>query len=322
MHWLRLQGRPDVRPSVTRMVVATISKVGDNPALAKEVDAMIDYVQHMFVMRNVTAQRKKWDDDRQSKVNAAIANAMKTWDDEHYPSLLEATWGWHPFYLSFVANPLCSSFRPAYPLCHSVAEAVNVQFMVLEQSHIQRVYPVPWSVLFLRCLLKYHSLTPPLISHPFSGGTVSNVTKWLQLAEEEDGEGWRAWHLARRYLKEEGFLVFAGAREVDSRQQWHAEVDAAWLDLKNPTPDWWADLQLWCQSIQFRALQDMAFHDKQSWMKAWIIGDKPATLVRPFACYDRWLQHREDIDIGYVLSNPGNEPGLVTCDLNLPKLPI
>jgi hypothetical protein len=175
---------------VTQMVVATINKVGDDPALAKEVDAMIDYVQHMFVMRNVTAQRKKWDDDRQSKVNVAIANAMKTWDDEHYPSLLEATWGWHPFYLSFVANPLCSSFRPAYPLYHSVVEGINVQFMVLEQSHIQRVYPVPWSVLFLRCLLKYHSLMPPsyrtlLVVEP--SATLQNGCSWLKKKTEMDG---------------------------------------------------------------------------------------------------------------------------------------
>ena len=226
---------------------------------------------------------------------------MKQWDDEHYPSLLEATWGWHPFYLSFVANPLCSSFRPAYPLYHSVVKGMNVHSELLEQSHVQRVHPLPWSVLFLHCFLKYHSLLPPIISHPLSGATLGNVTTWLKLAEEDAEDGWRAWHLGTKYLKEEGFLVFAGARQVESKQQWVAELDAAWLDLKHPMSDWWAELHFWRQSTQFRAVQDMAFHDKQAWLNAWVIRDHPAAHVRPLACYDRWLQHREDLDIGYIL---------------------
>ena len=301
-----LQARSDVKPSMTESVVATMSKVGDEPALAAEVDALQNYIQHMVLTRNLTKQRAQWDEERQSKVNAAIAAAMKHWDDEHYPSLLEATWGWHPFYLSFVANPICSSFRPAFPLNHSVIEGINVQFELLAQSHVHRVLPVPWSVLFLRCFLKYHSILDPIISHPFSGGTLGNVTTWLKLAEEDAGEGRRAWHLGTRYLKEEGFLVFAGAREVESKQQWIAELDAAWLDLKNPTRDWWEELHFWRQTIQFRALQDMAFHDKQAWLNAWVIRDQPASPPKSISCYDRWLQHREDLDIGYVLASPGN----------------
>ena len=301
-----LQARPDVKPSMTESVVATMSKVGDDVALAAEVDALQNYIQHMVHTRNVTKERKQWDEERQSKVNAAIATAMKQWDDEHYPSLLEATWGWHPFYLSFVANPICSSFRPAFPLYHSVVEAINVQSDLLEQSHVQRVLPVPWSALFLCCFLQYHSLLAPVILHPFSGGTRGNVTTWLKLAEEDGGEGRRAWHLGTRYLKEEGFLMFASARQVESRQQWHAELDAAWLDLKNPTRDWWAELHFWRQSIQFRALQDMAFHDKPTWLHAWTLRDQPASPAKAIACFDRWLQHREDLDIGYVLASPGN----------------
>ena len=29
----------------------------------------------------------------------------------------------------------------------------------------------------------------------------------------------------------------------------------------------------------------------------------PLPLHPPFACYEHWLQHREDLDIGYVLAN-------------------
>ena len=300
-----LQARSDSNLSVTETVVATMKKVDDEPALQVEVDALVNYIQHMVYMRNVMKQRLQWDEDRQAKVNAAIATTMKQWDDEHYPSLLEETWGWHPFYLSIVTNPICSSCRPSYPLNHSVVEGVNVQIQLLEDCHVQRVHPVPWSVLFLRCFLRYHTLMPPLISHPFSGGTPGNVTTWLKLAEEESGDGWRAWHLGKRYLKEEGFLVFAGARQVESKQQWLSELDDAWLDLKNPTPEWWEELHFWRQSTQVRAAQDMAFHDKQSWLNAWVLRDRPATLPKSLACYDLWLQHREDLDIGYVLASPG-----------------
>jgi hypothetical protein len=194
-----------------------MSKVGDESGIAYEIAALLSYIEHTFVMRNVMKQRKQWDDDRQAKVSAAIATAMTQWDDEHYPRLLQATWGWHPFYPSFVANPLCTSFRPAYPLCHSVVEGLHVHSQLLQQSHVERVYPVPWSVLLLRCFLKYYSPLAPLISHPFSGGSAGNVTRWLKLAEEDERDGWRAWHLAITYLKEEGFLVFAGARPVDSK---------------------------------------------------------------------------------------------------------
>jgi hypothetical protein len=78
------------------------------------------------------------------------------------------------------------------------------------------------------------------------------------------------------------------------------------MDFKNPTPDWWAELHIWCQSTQFRAVQDMAFHDKPSWLNVWVIRDQPTTSLPPLACYDSWLQHREDLDNGYVLANPGN----------------
>ena len=49
----------------------------------------------------------------------------------------------------------------------------------------------------------------------------------------------------------------------------------------------------------------MAFHDKQMWISAWVIRDPPNVSSRSFACYERWLQYREDMDIGYVLANPG-----------------
>ena len=105
-------------------------------------------------------------------------------------------------------------------------------------------------------------------------------------------------------MKDEGFLVFAGAMSVGSQQEWDAEVDEAWSNLSNPTPDLWAELLGWCNSVQFRAIQDMAFHDKSSWLAAWVIHDRPTTTSPQLACYERWLRHREDMDIGYVLAKP------------------
>ena len=290
---------------MTQTVVATISQVGDGSGLACEIEALLTFIQHMFGMRNVMRQRKQWEEDRQAKITAAIALAMKQWDDDHYPRLLEATWGWHPFYHTFVANLLCSSFRPSYPLVHTVVEGLATHTLLMTQTHVQRVYPVPWSVLMLRCFLKYFSVVPTPISHPVSGGSIANVTTWLAMAEDDSGEGWRAWQLATTYLREDGFLVFAGAREVDSRQQWISDVDAAWTELKSPSPAWWAELRAWCQSTQFWAVQDMAFYDKPSWLNAWVIRDRPATWSPPLTSYELWLQYREDLDIGYVLAKPG-----------------
>jgi hypothetical protein len=111
-----MQARPDVSPLITQTVVNTVGKVHDPTAVAAEIDALLVYVEHILVMREVKKQRKQWEEDRQTKVTEAIAVAMKEWDDLHYPRLLQATWGWHPFYCAFVANPLCVEFRPPYPL--------------------------------------------------------------------------------------------------------------------------------------------------------------------------------------------------------------
>lgn len=138
-----MQAKPDVGPAVTEAVVAIVSVVHDEAAVAAEISALLKYVKHTLVMREVKTSRKQWEDDRQAKVTDAIARAMKEWDDEHYPRLLHATWGWHPFYDSFVANPLCASFKPPYPLQHSFAEGWDVHSLILQQSHVQRVYPVP-----------------------------------------------------------------------------------------------------------------------------------------------------------------------------------
>jgi hypothetical protein len=300
-----VQARTDVGPQITEIVVASVSKVHDVGAMEGEVAALLKYVEHTVHMREVMKQRKEWEDDRQAKVTEAIAKAMKEWDDEHYPRLLQATWGWHPFYTAFVANPLCSHFTPPYPLYHSIVEASDVQLLVLQQANVKMVYPVPWSVILLRCFLKYHSSSPHVVSHPTNGSSVANVTEWLKLAWDGDGEGSRVWQQAKAYLKEEGFIVFAGARPVESLDQWQAEADDATQDLRNLTSEWWAELDMWCNSTRFRALHDMAFHDRQLFCSAWLIRDRPSSTLPPLACYNRWLQHREDLDIGYVLANPG-----------------
>lgn len=305
------QAKPGLGPLITKTLAAAMSHIDDEVAFQAEIDALCSYMQDLCMSREVLKQRKQWDDERQAKISEAVARSMKDWDNEHYPRLLEATWGWHPFYAALISNPLCINFTPSYPLYNSVVEGLQVHALLLEQSHVVRAYPVPWSVLLLRCFLKFHGVPPPLLSHPHSGGSVNNVQGWLKLADEADGEGSRAWQLARAYLKDEGFLVFAGARLVDSAQEWVASVEAAWIALKNPTPEWWAEFRMWCHSIQYRALQDMAFHDKPEWLNCWVIRDPIKTPSPPIACYERWLRHREDLDIGYVLGKPGNH--MCTC---------
>lgn len=299
------QAKPQVTAAITKIVVAAMSKVDEEATLHSEIEALCHYVQHTVQSREIMKQRKQWEEDRQAKINDMISTAMKAWDMEHYPRLLEATWGWHPFYAALISNPLSDNFVPSYPLYHSVAEGLGVHASLLQQSHVERAYPVPWSVLLFRCFLKEHSEVPPPISHPHRGASVDNVVGWLKLAEETEGEGARAWKKAKGYLRGEGFLVFAGARGGDSKQEWVAAVEAAWMELKHPTSEWWADLRLWCNSIQFRALMDMAFHSKSEWLNAWVIRDRPKSPSAPLACYDMWLQHREDLDIGYVLAEPG-----------------
>jgi len=299
-----MRARPDVGPLITQCVVHTVGKIDDPAAVAAEIDGLLKYVEHILVMREIKKQRKQWDEDRQTKVAEAIAVAMKEWDDQHYPRLLQATWGWHPFYVAFVANLMCVDFRPPYPLTHSPVESVNVHSLLMEQCQVERVYPMPWSVLLLRCFLKFYRVAPPLVSHPDNGCTPANVVEWSKLAEEGHGDGYRAWQLATAYLKDEGYLVFAGARPLDSQDQWLDEATDAAQDLLNATPEWCAELQMWLNATRYRAVRDMAFHDEQAWMKAWVMKDRPPAESTTLSCYMRWLQYQEDLDIGYVLAKP------------------
>lgn len=53
------QARPDVGPRTTHSVVAAVSKVSDEGAMAVEIGALLKYVEHTVVMREVTKQRKQ-----------------------------------------------------------------------------------------------------------------------------------------------------------------------------------------------------------------------------------------------------------------------
>jgi len=136
-----MQSKPEITPLITEAVVGLISDSEDATRMELETAALLTYVQHIFVMREVVKERKQWEDNRQKKVSDAIAKAMKQWDDEHYPRLLQATWGWHPFYSSFLANPLCASFIPPYPLSHTLVEGWDVRETLLRQSHVKKGVP-------------------------------------------------------------------------------------------------------------------------------------------------------------------------------------
>jgi hypothetical protein len=51
------------------------------------------------------------------------------------------------------------------------------------------------------------------------------------------------------YLKDEGFVLFASARPVNSHEQWVAYVEGTWKDLRNPDAQWWAELRMLYNSI-------------------------------------------------------------------------
>ena len=74
---------------------------------------------------------------------------MKRWDDDNNPRMLEVTWSWHPFYPSFVNNPIYATFKVVFPLLHSFGEGADVHAVVLANSHVRRIYPVPWSVMLI-----------------------------------------------------------------------------------------------------------------------------------------------------------------------------
>ena len=53
---------------------------------------------------------------------------MEDWDAEHYPHLLQATWGWHPFYSSF---ELILSVPPSDPFSLCITHLLKVGMCIL-----------------------------------------------------------------------------------------------------------------------------------------------------------------------------------------------
>jgi hypothetical protein len=106
--------------------------------------------------------------------------------------------------------------------------------MLLQHFYVKMVYHVPWSVLLLHCFLKFYNVLSPLLSHPSNDLTDVNITKWLKLEKQLCEFGSHVWQLATTYLKEKGFVLFAGVRPVDSHEQWVVDVEDAWKDLRNP----------------------------------------------------------------------------------------
>ena len=72
-----MQARTNVTPQISELVVATVSKAHDVAKVTAEVGALVNYVEHIFLMRAAMRQRKQWEDDRQAKVTEAIAKAMR-----------------------------------------------------------------------------------------------------------------------------------------------------------------------------------------------------------------------------------------------------
>ena len=131
---------------------------------------------------------------------------MKRWDDDNYLRMLQVTWSWHLFYPSFVNNLICIIFKHAFSLLHSIGKGADIHVVVLGHSHVRKVYHVFWSVLLIRCFLKFYNLKSFLLSHPWDGVTDAHVTAWLKFGGKNDGFGSHVWQLTTRHLKEEGFF--------------------------------------------------------------------------------------------------------------------
>ena len=68
---------------------------------------------------------------------------------------------------------------------------------------------------------------------------------------------------------------------MDSHEQWMADVEDALQELRSSSVQWWVELRGWCNSVQFRVVQDMVFHDKHMWMQTWVIRDRPSEYYAP-----------------------------------------
>lgn len=87
MSSMLLQAKPNVGPIITQTVMANVSKVHDDTAVASEISSTQLRPTHLCHAGGdeavkVVGRRVK------GKVSKAIANAMKQWDDECQPQTL------------------------------------------------------------------------------------------------------------------------------------------------------------------------------------------------------------------------------------------
>ncbi len=100
------------------------------------------------------------------------------------------------------------------------------------------------------------------------------------------------------YLKEDGYITYVAARKGNSLEEQVDEIEDQWELFKSPTKEWWVELEQWCVSMQARALQDMAFNDSIHFIMAWTQCDQLAFSEPPIMNIYKWLNRREDLDVG------------------------
>jgi hypothetical protein len=68
---------------------------------------------------------------------------------------------------------------------------------------------MPWLIFFVGVSLLFCIGGKCLLSHPQHGATQMNVLSWMGLPNTDLS---MPWHMAKNYLKEDGFIMFCDAK--------------------------------------------------------------------------------------------------------------
>jgi hypothetical protein len=85
----------------------------------KEFQALVEYVEHQFLIKVNMALDATWKGKKAQKVKKYVKKKMQDWEALVAFDLECITWGWHLMFQIFTTLPLLQGFLPYFPWMHN-----------------------------------------------------------------------------------------------------------------------------------------------------------------------------------------------------------
>lgn len=132
---------------------------------------------------------------------------------------------------------------PSLPFSHIEGEALSFKITLFDNPPIPWGDHVPCSLLLIRYFLMFMNVKDYGIRNSLTGAAKANLKNWTSPIPSPTTKA--AWLVMRRWVKDEGFILFAPAQGVLDHNIWICAVDEKCKFLETDSR-LFGSLQKWC----------------------------------------------------------------------------